>query len=90
MGCGVSERRYVELPFRSIVVDDAVARLMDERGETLDDILWCTDGCGERAADFEYGIMRTKRHVYTIVKDCWEDDAYTDKVFVAMVEDGHG
>lgn len=85
----MSERKYDELPWRSITVDAAVTRLMAERGETLDDILWITDG-PKRAADCLHDIMRTKRHVYTIVKDYWEDDAYTDKVFVAKVEDGHG
>jgi hypothetical protein len=77
-----------ELPWRSISVDDALTRLMAERGETLDDVEWFTDG-PKRAADFEHDIMRTKRHVYTIVKDYWEDDAYTCKVYVARVEDGH-
>lgn len=40
----MSERKYDELPWRSITVDAAVTRLMGERGETLDDILWITDG----------------------------------------------
>lgn len=85
----------IELPFRSINADDAVTRLMAERGETLADVEWFTDGAGTRAADFEHAIMRTKRHVYTVVSDWWDGGIESGsglycKVFVAKVEDGHG
>lgn len=86
----MGERKPIdELPFRDISVEATLLRLMSERNETLDDVLWVTPG-PYRAADFERGIMRTRRHVYTIVKDCWQDDAYVCKVFVSNVEDGHG
>jgi hypothetical protein len=79
--------KYVELPFRCIDADDQVLALMAERGETADDVLWCTDGCVARCSDFRHGIMRTKRHVYTVVKDDWlGDEAYTCRVFVSAVE----
>jgi hypothetical protein len=80
---------FTELPFGDTAIDAEVHRLMAERNETLDDIMWIVGG-SMRAADFTYAIMRTKQHVYTIVSDFWDDDAYVPRVFVAPLLDKDG
>jgi hypothetical protein len=80
---------FDELPFRSISTEALVLALMTDRGETLDDVTWISDGL-MRAADFSHAIMLTKRSVYTLVSGEWTGDgAITTRVWVADRESGH-
>jgi hypothetical protein len=84
----------MENEIRDIHAEEVFLRLLSERGETEDDIIWQQAVPSWRPAGFEYGVIRTKGYVYTIVSDFWDEggmeggSGYYPKVFVSPVGSG--
>ena len=57
-------RMEFENPFRSCSLDAMLTEAMAERGETMADVEYITDGAYVRSADFVRGEVITRKHRY--------------------------